>query len=194
MTRLTARFEEALMLANRIHAGQVRKATTIPYIAHPLAVAGLVLQAGGSEDQAIAALLHDVIEDHSDKISLVEITVRFGATVAAIVEGCTDAKTQPKPPWRLRKERYIAHLQDAPADERLVATADKLHNAWTTLSDYREQGEQIWERFSGRRAGTLWYYRALVDMLDRPDASPLVAEFKRVVAELERLAGVETNR
>jgi GTP pyrophosphokinase len=138
-------------------------------------------------------LLHDVIEDHGDKISLVEINDRFGEAVATIVDGCTDAKTQPKPPWRLRKERYIAHLQDAPADERLVATADKLHNAWTTLSDFREQGEQIWKRFSGRRAGTLWYYRALVEVLDRPDASSLFAEFKRVVAELERLAGVEGN-
>lgn len=188
MTKLSKRFEEALLLATRLHAGQPRKGKDVPYITHLLAVASLVLEAGGGEDEAIAALLHDAIEDSGDKICLEDIRQRFGETVADIVDGCTDARTLPKPPWRGRKEAYIAHLGDAPASERLVAVADKLHNARTVLADYRAEGEAVWERFNGGREGTLWYYRALVETFQAAGPTPLVDELERVVSEIERLA------
>jgi (p)ppGpp synthase/HD superfamily hydrolase len=187
MTRLTQRFQQALALATRLHAGQYRKETETPYVAHLLAVCSLVLENGGDEEQAIAALLHDAIEDQGDKISLEEIRSQFGVRVAEIVRGCTDAMTRPKPPWQGRKEAYVAHLGQAPADELLVATADKLHNARTILADYRTDGEQVWERFTGGRQGSLWYYRALVQALRDAGGPPLVEELDRVVTELERL-------
>ena len=188
MTNLSERFEEALILATRLHAGQSRKDKSVPYVAHLLAVTSLVLQAGGSEDEAIAALLHDAIEDHNDKISLQEIRHRFGDMVAAIVDGCSDARTLPKPPWRERKEAYIAHLQAAPASERLVSAADKLHNARAILADYRVLGEAVWERFNGGKDGTLWYYCALIEAFHAAGPTPLVDELERVVSEIERLA------
>jgi len=194
MTRLSSRFEDALTFATRLHDGQYRKATATPYIAHLLAVASLVLEQGGSEDQAIAALLHDAIEDQGHKVTLEEIRQRFGETVAQIVDGCTDATGGlPKPPWRERKQAFIAYLRDAPAAVRLVAAADKLHNARTILNDYRRVGEAVWERFNGGRNGTLWYYRALVETLHMVGPTPLVQELDRVVSELERLAFAAEN-
>jgi len=188
MTQLSDRFEQALLLATQLHAGQTRKETGVPYIAHLLAVAGLVLEHGGGEDQVIAALLHDAIEDQGDKITLDDVRRRFGDKVAAIVDGCTDAYTFPKPPWRGRKEAYLAHLRHAPAEERLVSAADKLHNARAILADYRLLGEALWSRFSGGKDGTLWYYRSLVEALQAAGPTPLVEELERVVAEIERLA------
>jgi len=185
---LSSRFEEALVLAAQLHAGQYRKGKQVPYIAHPLGVASLVLGAGGDEDEAIAALLHDAIEDQGEQIDLAQIRRRFGDKVAAIVDGCTDAHTQPKPPWRGRKEAYIAHLQHATASERLVAIADKLHNARALLFDYVQVGEEIWDRFNGGRAGTLWYYRALVEAFRSSGSTPYLNEFTRVVSEIETLA------
>src|SRR5579872_1354566 len=128
-TQLGPRFEEALLFATRKHAGQTRNATSVPYIAHLLSVAGLVLEAGGDEDLAIAALLHDVVEDCGGAPMLEEVRSRFGERVAHVVEGCTDTDLDPKPPWRQRKEDYLKHLQMADADVRLVSAADKLHNA-----------------------------------------------------------------
>jgi (p)ppGpp synthase/HD superfamily hydrolase len=188
MVRLTDRFEEALVLASRLHAGQFRKGKGVPYVAHLLGAASLVLEYGGDEDQAIAGLLHDAIEDQGDKITLDEIRHRFGDPVAEIVDGCTDARSRPKPPWRRRKEAYLTHLHDAAANERLVAAADKLHNALTLLADYRVQGEAIWNRFSGGREGTLWYYRALLDTFKASGPTPMVDELEQVVTEIERLA------
>jgi (p)ppGpp synthase/HD superfamily hydrolase len=188
VTTLSSRFEEALTLATRLHAGQCRKGTDTPYIAHLLGVASLVLEGGGGEDEAIAALLHDAVEDQGDKVTLEEIRRRFGERVAAIVKGCTDATTLPKPPWRARKEAYIAHLREAPAPERLVAAADKLHNARAILADYCALGEAVWARFNGGKAGTLWYYRALVETFRAAGPTPLVEELERVVSEIERLA------
>jgi (p)ppGpp synthase/HD superfamily hydrolase len=185
---LSPRFEEALVLATRLHADQYRKGSDVPYICHPLAVASLVLGAGGDEDEAIAALLHDAIEDQGEQIDLDQIRQRFGGKVVAIVNGCTDAHTRPKPPWRGRKEAYIAHLQHAPAPERLVAISDKLHNARTLLYDYAEVGEKVWERFTGGREGTLWYYRSLVEAFQSTGPTPYLNEFQRVVSEIERLA------
>jgi (p)ppGpp synthase/HD superfamily hydrolase len=193
MTQLSSRFEDALTFAARLHDGQYRKDTSTPYIAHLMAVASLVLEQGGSEEQAIAALLHDAIEDQGHKVTLEQIRQRFGETVAQIVDGCTDARSFPKPPWRERKESYIAHFRDAPATVRLVACADKLHNARTILADYRAVGEAVWERFNGGRAGTLWYYRALVEAFQATDVTPLVEELDRVVSEIERLAFAAEN-
>jgi (p)ppGpp synthase/HD superfamily hydrolase len=187
ITRLGPRFERALLFATRKHASQTRKGGGIPYIAHLLGVAGLVLEAGGDEDLAIAALLHDVAEDCGGVPMLNQVRRRFGKRVAHIVEGCSDAFTIPKPSWRERKEPYIRHLRTADADTRLVSVADKLHNARSIVADYRELGEQIWERFQGRREGTLWYYRALLNEFKRRKPNRLINEFERVVLELEAL-------
>jgi (p)ppGpp synthase/HD superfamily hydrolase len=188
VTTLGPRFERALLFATRKHTGQTRKGTAIPYIAHLLSVAGLVLEAGGDEDLAIAALLHDVVEDCGGAPMLREIRRRFGQRVAHVVDGCTDTDLDPKPPWRQRKEDYLKHLQTSDADVRLVSAADKLHNARSVLADYREFGESVWERFQGKRDGTLWYYRSLVDEFRKRDANPLVNQLERVVNELEAAA------
>ncbi|MGH2496720.1 MAG: HD domain-containing protein [Ktedonobacteraceae bacterium] len=185
---LSTRFDEALVLAARLHAGQTRKGTSIPYIAHLLAVAGIVLEQGGSEDEAIAALLHDAIEDQGGASTRQLIRERFGENVVEIVNGCTDAESMPKPPWRGRKEAYIAHMADAPAPVRLVSAADKLHNARAILADYRAIGETLWKRFNGGKEGTLWYYRSLVTVLRNAERTPLVEELERVVSEIEMLA------
>jgi GTP pyrophosphokinase len=184
---LSERFATALTLAASLHRAQRRKGTTIPYIAHLLAVAGLVLEHGGDEDEAIAGLLHDAVEDQGGAATLAEIERRFGSRVAAIVVGCSDTDTTPKPPWRARKEAYLTHLDSASASVRLVSAADKLHNARSLLADYRQIGEALWPRFTGGRDGTLWYYRALLERYRTHGDGPLVAELGRVVAELERL-------
>jgi (p)ppGpp synthase/HD superfamily hydrolase len=184
------RFREALLYAADLHAAQRRKGSGAPYIAHLLAVAAIVLEHGGNEDEAIAALLHDAIEDQGGDATRQEIRRRFGETVAAIVEGCTDTDQVPKPPWRARKEAYLAHLPAATASVRLVSAADKLHNARTIVGDYRQLGEKLWQRFNGGRDGTLWYYRELVGAYRRAGSSPLVEELALVVAEMHRLAGV----
>lgn len=183
---LTSRFQRALHFATDRHHGHVRKGTNIPYISHLLAVASIVIEHGANEDEAIAALLHDAVEDQ--KATLNEIRTRFGDAVADIVAGCSDTDVEPKPPWRPRKEAYIAHVEVASPSVRLVSAADKLHNARTILLDYRTMGEALWSRFTGGRA-TLWYYRALVDAFRSAGSTPLIEELDRVVSELERLAG-----
>jgi (p)ppGpp synthase/HD superfamily hydrolase len=172
-----------------MHAQQTRKKTAIPYIAHLMSVSALVLEAGGDEDLAIAALLHDVVEDCGGKPVLREIRKRFGQRVGRIVAGCTDSDNYPKPPWRERKETYLEHLRHADADVRLVSAADKLHNVREVLRDYRTQGELVWQRFGGKREGTLWYYRALAEEFQRHPGNWLVEEFNAVLAELERAVG-----
>lgn len=157
------RLDEAFAFANRLHAGQVRKGTTIPYLSHLLAVTAIVLECGGGEDEAIAALLHDAIEDQGGPATRAEIHHRFGEQVVAIVDGCTDAETVPKPPWRQRKEAYVAHVAAASPSVRLVSAADKLHNARAILADYRELRDGLWGRFNVGAQDILWYYRALVD-------------------------------
>ena len=192
MTELSTRFEDALTFATRLHADQARKGTTIPYISHLLAVTSIVLEQGGNEDEAIAALLHDAIEDQGGASTREEIRRRFGETVVEIVNGCTDAEVVPKPPWRRRKEAYIAHLRDAPASVRLVSAADKLHNARAILADYRSVGESLWKRFHGGKTGTLWYYRTLVDVLRKTGPAPLFEELERVVSEIETLTAEDS--
>jgi (p)ppGpp synthase/HD superfamily hydrolase len=185
VTPLGPRFEQALLFATRKHAGQHRKATTVPYVAHLLGVAGIVLEAGGDEDLAIAGLLHDVVEDCGGAPMLREVRRRFGRRVAHIVDGCTDTDLDPKPPWLQRKKDYIAHLRTADADTRLVSAADKLYNVRSIVAAYREIGDRVWERFHGKRDGTLWYYRALLDEFGRKKANPLLRELERAVVELE---------
>ena len=187
-SKLGARFNEAFLFAAEKHASQTRKKTDVPYIAHLMSVASLVLEAGGGEDEGVAALLHDVVEDCGGHPVLEEIRQRFGDRVANIVEGCTDAYTIPKPPWKQRKLDYLEVLRRADEDVRLVSAADKLHNVRSILADYRREGDSVWERFSGRRDGTLWYYRAVLDVLRQGKANRLVDELERVVTELETLA------
>ena len=187
---LSERFADALVYATGLHAGQVRKGSGVPYIAHLLAVTALVLEYGGDEDTAIAALLHDAVEDQGGAATRAAIAARFGEPVAAIVDGCSDTDVVPKPPWRARKEAYIAHVAGAPPAVLLVSASDKLHNARSLLADYRQVGEVLWDRFTGSRAGTLWYYRALVTAYRQTVAPPaLVDELDRTVTELERLTG-----
>jgi GTP pyrophosphokinase len=185
---LSLRFEEALLYAARLHASQLRKGGSIPYIAHLLGVASIALQYGANEDEAIAALLHDAVEDQGGAATREEIGRRFGGKVAEIVDGCTDADTLPKPPWKRRKEAYVAHIRNASASVRLVSACDKLQNARAILADYRVLGESLWRRFSGGKEGTLWYYRALVQAFREAGTSPLIEELDRVVSEIERLA------
>lgn len=184
---LTQRFHDALGYAMELHATQVRKGTTIPYLAHLLAVASLVIEHGSTEDEAIAALLHDAIEDQGGVPTREEIRRRFGDTVVAIVDGCTDAEVFPKPPWRQRKAAYIAHLQHAPPAVQLVSIADKLHNARAILADYRTLGDALWTRFNGGRDGTLWYYRTLLQVFREVGTAPvaLIDELDLVIRQLE---------
>jgi (p)ppGpp synthase/HD superfamily hydrolase len=186
--KLTHRFREALVYAAELHADQVRKVSGEPYVAHLLGVAALALEHGADEDEAIAALLHDAVEDQGGAEQREEICRRFGAAAAAIVDGCSDADTQPKPPWRRRKEAYLAHLRDdATPSMRLISACDKLNNARAILLDYRRLGESLWNHFKGGRDGTLWYYRAVVEALKAHGTTPLVEELDRVVGELESL-------
>ncbi len=186
---LTAQFEKALTLATRLHATQTRKGSDIPYIAHLLGVASIALDHGANEDEAIAALLHDAVEDQGGEKTLNHIRRRFGSTVANIVWGCSDTDEIPKPPWRKRKEAYIAHIYSASPSIQLVSASDKLHNARAILSDYRWVGDQLWDRFTGGKDGTLWYYRALVEAFRTSGTSPqLVADLDLVVSDIERLA------
>jgi GTP pyrophosphokinase len=192
--RLGPRFLRAFQFAAEKHAGQARKASTIPYVAHLMGVASLVLEAGGDEDLAIAALLHDVIEDCGGAPMLKEVRRRFGSRVAKVVDGCTDADTYPKPPWRERKEKYISHLKKADADTRLVGAADKLSNVRSILSDYRVVGESVWSRFNGGREGTLWYYRTLRDQFLRHKPNRITRDLELAVNELESLTSRGSQR
>lgn len=195
MSHISPRFHDALHCASRLHAADTRKGTEIPYISHLLAVCGLVLEHGGTEDEAIAALLHDAIEDADDveeaEARRCEIEERFGAAVVAIVEGCTDGDPAEKASmeWPVRKQRYLAHLDVA--DDRsvlLVSCADKLHNARAILRDYRELGEELWGRFKGGRDGTLWYYGTLAGVYRGRVPQSLADELTRTVAAIARAA------
>ena len=188
---MTSRFENALVFAARLHRQQRRKGSNVPYVSHLLAVAALVIEQGGDEDEAIAALLHDAIEDQGGPEARERIRRRFGERVTEIVEGCTDSQATPKPPWEERKRVYIAGIGEKSTSVRLVCTADKLHNARSILSDYRNLGERLWQRFVGRKDGTLWYCRAVVDALVSSGRTPLVDELDRVVSEIERLTGAQ---
>jgi hypothetical protein len=190
---LGPRFEDALVYATQTHASQVRKGTGVPYIAHLLAVASLVLEDGGAEDEAVAALLHDAVEDQGGEARLQEIRERYGERVAEIVRECSDTDATPKPPWRDRKVAYIEHVARASPGAVRVSLADKLHNARAVLYDYRRLGEELWERFNPE-ADQLWYYRSLVAAFRARGDGPMVEELDRVVTELEQVAGMGALR
>jgi len=185
---LTRRFDLALQVASGLHSAQRRKGTSVPYIAHLLAVCGLVLEFGGDEDEAIAALLHDAVEDQGGIPTLVTIRRLFGDRVAEAVESCSDSTAsdpEKKLPWRHRKQKYLDHLQHAGKDTLIVAIADKLHNARAVLSDYCQMGEALWKRFNAPKEDQLWFYDALVKTLQTTMApSALVCELEEVIDEL----------
>jgi len=185
---LGRRFEQALVFATRRHGDQKRKGTRIPYVSHLLAVCALVIEAGGDEDAAIAALLHDAVEDQ--KATLAEIHTLFGEVVAAVVRECSDTDQDPKPPWCERKVGFLATLAGLSDSARLVVAADKLHNARSTLAELETAGDAVWEKFNGGRDGTLWYYRSVVQGLVQggPAATPLLRSLEETVARLEAAA------
>lgn len=185
---LTERFERALVFAARLHRDQRRKGSGVPYISHLLGVCALTLEYGGDEEEAIAALLHDAIEDQGGAVARAGILREFGPLVTEIVDGLTDTDQTPKPAWRARKEKYIGHVERASASVRLVSACDKLHNARSLVMDYRTYGDDLWGRFTGGRDGTLWYYRAMVNAFRAAGSSAVVEELDRVVTELESLA------
>ncbi len=188
----TGRLDEAFALARELHAKQFRKGTKIPYLAHLMAVASLVIENGGSETEAIAALLHDAAEDQGGRPTLERIRKQFGEEVASIVDGCTDTYEDPKPSWKPRKEKYLRHLPDASRSVKLVVAADRLHNARSMLADYGVIGEELWNRFNAPKEDLFWYYRKAVAILKSGGPKPLVAELDRVVTELERLASEQS--
>ena len=187
---LTNRFVEALGYAAELHQHQRRKGKGQPYVGHLLGVAAIVIQHGGGEDEVIAALLHDAVEDQGGLPRLDEIRGKFGDHVARIVDGCTDSYevSGERREWGERKRAYIERVAQEPEDVRLVSAADKLANAREILSDYRVEGDAVFNRFSGRKQGTLGYYRALVNVFRKAGSNALVEELDRVVTELESLA------
>ncbi len=191
---LGPKFEEAFQLAFELHqtrGKQGRKGKDTPYVSHLMAVAALVLEFDGTEEEAIAALLHDAVEDQGGPETLQLIEERFGAKVAKIVSDCSDSEGEPKPAWRERKIRYIEHLPHVSPSSRIVSLADKIHNAATILRDVRHHGSRTFERFSGKRDGTLWYYDALArTFMQKPDE--MANELNRIVEEL--YAAAEAKR
>lgn len=182
------RFTDAARFAVELHARQARKATTIPYVTHLLAVCSLVLEDGGTEDEAIAALLHDGPEDQGGQPVLEEIRRRFGEEVAVIVDGLSDAMPaagEEKRPWPERKEAYLARLRKEPESVLRVSLADKLHNARSILVDFLTAGEPVWDRFHAGRAEQAWYFGALLEVFEsRLPRSRNLPEFRRIVGEL----------
>lgn len=179
---------EVFAFAAELHANQTRKGRPTPYISHLMAVASLVADHGGTSEQVAAALLHDAVEDQGGQSTLDEIARRFGAEVARYVDACTDAHTQPKPPWRGRKEKHVATVCDASPAVKLIVTADKLHNALCITRDLEQDGAALWNRFKGGREGTLWYYRAMRDALGEGWEHPILDEFDSALERLEKAA------
>ncbi len=184
---LTFRFQGALCYAFALHNEQSRKGTdpSIPYFSHLIAVTSIVLDNGGNEDEAIAALLHDAVEDQGGMPTLCKIQQLFGNNVAEIVDGCTDSHSNPKPPWEERKVKHLARLQTAPPSVILVSIADKLHNASSVLRDYEQKGDLVWERFKGGKSGTLWHHRELLKIFHQRGFFPaLTTQYQTVVEKL----------
>lgn len=190
MKRLSERFREALVYADEAHHGQTKKGGEIPYVSHLLAVTAMVLETGGGEDEAIAALLHDAAEDQGGSERLDDIRARFGERVADIVEACSDTLDEPKPPWKPRKEAFLSRFA-AERDQGIlrVEVADKLHNARQILRDLRTIGDRVWDRFNAPKPCQLWYYRSLVNVLRENAENPLVDELDAVVSEIEERSG-----
>jgi len=189
MAPLTSRFDEALLYAHAVHADQVRKVTGTPYVAHLMGVSSLVLDDGGTEDEAIAALLHDAAEDFGGRERLEDIRSRFGDIVARIVEDCTDAWTTPKAPLAERKRKYVEHARTLAAASLRVSAADKVHNGYAILRGLRIRGDQVWQRFNAGPDDILAYYQSLVRAYREAGGGPLVDELERIVRGIEREMG-----
>ncbi len=189
MSILTRRFDEAFAYAHEVHAGHTRKGNGAPYLGHLMGVSSIVLDDGGSEDEAIAALLHDAPEDRGGRPRLEEIRARFGDTVAKIVEDCTDSWTMPKAPWAERKALYVEHARTLDPASLRVSAADKVHNGYAILRDLRNIGDQVWERFNASADDILAYYQALVRSYRAAGGGRLVDELDRIVRAIEREMG-----
>ena len=189
MSNLSSRLDEAVAYARLAHDGQTRKGTLSPYIAHLMGVASIVLEDGGSEDEAIAGLLHDAAEDQGGRERLEDIRRRFGEGVATIVEDCTDSWQEPKRPWTERKRAYVEHARTLSSTSLRVSAADKVHNAYAILRDARNTGERVWERFSASPDDIVAYYQALVRAYREAGGGHLVDELDRIVRAIEREMG-----
>lgn len=180
----SAKLAEAFAFAHRVHADQFRKGRPVPFITHPMAVAALVGEHGGTELEVIAALLHDCVEDGDGLRTLEEIRAAFGEDVANVVWGCSDTHEQPKPPWRARKESFIEKMRSASPSIKQVVTADKIHNARALLALLADRSADVWHEFAGGREGTLWYYTAISDALGDGWNSDLLDVLNEEVAKL----------
>ncbi|NJR61350.1 MAG: HD domain-containing protein [Cyanobacteria bacterium CRU_2_1] len=194
MVELTDRFEMALVYANQLHRGQLRKDGRSPYVAHLLSVAALVLEDGGSEDEAIAALLHDAVEDQGGLPTRQTIQAKFGDRVVRLIDGCTESETIPKPPWLERKHRYLEQIRQACPAVRRISLADNLHNARSLLACLTWEGPSVWNRFSGGRTQTLWFYRTLLDIYCHSGTDAMTQAFQAVIIQLEALEEVKGER
>lgn len=193
---LTSRFTRAVDYARQVHVGR-RKGTDVPYMAHLLGVASLVMGESGhvpfpvTEDMVVAALLHDAVEDEGGRPRLLDIEATFGKDVAAIVEGCTDSfeeDSSKKQRWEARKAAYIKRLPKEPPETLLVSAADKLYNARAILEDYRELGPKVWERFNRGRDQQLWYFDKLLEIYEKKFQHRIIGELRRVVEELRQVS------
>jgi GTP pyrophosphokinase len=189
MPTLTGRFDQALLYAHEVHGDHTRKGNGAPYIGHLLGVSSIVIDDGGSEDEAIAALLHDAPEDRGGRARLDDIRARFGDAVATIVEDCTDSWTTPKEPWAERKKHYIEHAKRLDPASLRVSAADKVHNAYAILRDLRNIGDTVWERFNAGADDILAYYQSLVRSYREAGGGRLVDELDRIVRAIEREMG-----
>lgn len=189
MTTLTSRFDDAVRYAREVHSTQARKATGTPYFGHLIGVASIVLDDGGTEDEAIAALLHDAAEDHGGRPRLEDIRTRFGDAVARIVEDCTDSWDMPKRPWGERKRAYVEHARRLSPPSLRVSAADKVHNTYATLRNLRNMGEAAWQRFSASPDDVMAYYGSLVRAYREAGGGRLVDELERIVRGIEREMG-----
>ncbi len=195
---LSDRFVDAAAYAVELHRDQARKGTAIPYVTHLFAVCSLVLEDGGTEDEAIAALLHDGPEDQGGEPVLAEIRRRFGDEVAAMVDGLSDSMTsgdEEKEAWRPRKERYLARLETEPESVLRISLADKLHNARSMAVDVAAKGNKVWNRFNAGKDDQAWYFRSLLAIFRaRLPKSRNLPEFEALVQELVRGEGMARLR
>jgi (p)ppGpp synthase/HD superfamily hydrolase len=189
MPTLTPRFDAAFAYAHETHATQTRTGNGVPYLGHLMGVASIVIDDGGTEDEAIAALLHDAAEDRGGRERLDDIRTRFGDAVARIVEDCTDSWTTPKPAWAERKQQYAEHARTLPPASLRVSAADKVHNAYAILRDLRNTGDRVWERFNASADDIVAYYQALVRAYRDAGGGRLVDELDRIVRAIEREMG-----
>jgi GTP pyrophosphokinase len=192
------RFADALAWAARLHARQTRKAKDTPYIAHLLGVTSLAIEGGADEDEAIAAVLHDAVEDQGGEETRAEVERRFGARVAGLVMALSDSVVDTreggeKEPWRVRKDHYIDHLRSADRSVRLIAACDKLHNLRELVEDHRRLGDEIWSRFSAGPEDQLWFYRSVVDVLTEGEDGPLFERLREALAEFEATLGAQAS-